>query len=115
MNATIWHHARCSKSRQTLAILEEKNADITIRHYQKDPPSRAELAEAINTLGIAPKELVRTGDKAFKDLHLDTSAFGDHQWLELLASHPALIQRPIVFTARGAAIGRPPESVLEIL
>ena len=68
MNATIWHHARCSKSRQTLALLEEKNAEITIRLYQQDPPTRPEIKAALEQLGIAPKELVRTGDKAFKDL-----------------------------------------------
>lgn len=115
MKATIWHHARCSKSRQTLALLEEKGAEITILHYQKDPPSREEIKSAVERLGLSPKELVRTGDKAFKELQLDLSDFGDDQWLDLLADNPALIQRPIVFTDRGAAIGRPPESVLEIL
>lgn len=111
----IWHYPRCSKSRKTLAILRDEEAQITVRRYQDDPPTVAELAAAVDALGIAPKELVRTKESLYRDMDLDAEALSDQDWLELLAAHPKLIERPVVLSESGAVIGRPPEKVYEIL
>ena len=115
IEATIWHYPRCSKSRKTLAILRDKEAAITLRPYLDDPPTVQELAQAVDRLNISPEALVRKTESLFKELDADTSTFDDQQWLELLARHPKLIERPLVFTDAGAVIGRPPENVQKIL
>lgn len=115
MNALIWHYPRCSKSRQTLALLEEAGAAIEVRLYQEDPPDLETLKKAVQELQLSPQALVRKKDAYFKELAIDESTMSDDDWLDLLTEHPRLIERPIVFTEKGARIGRPPESVKEIL
>lgn len=115
MNALIWHYPRCSKSRQTLALLKEASIDVEIRLYQQDPPDLDTLTKAVQKLGVAPKDLVRKKDTLFKDLDIDQSSMTDQDWLALLVEHPQLIERPLVFTDKGARIGRPPQKVNEIL
>ena len=115
LRATIWHYPRCSKSRKTLAILRNEGVDVDVRHYRDDPPDRATLVDVIDRLAIAPAELVRTGDDRFAQLDVDPSSFDDDDWIDLMCDHPELIERPVVLTDSGAAIGRPPESVLQIL
>lgn len=112
---TIWHYSRCSKSRQTLSILEEEGLDPQIRLYLEDPPDVATLAEAVKKLGISPAELVRNGESLYRELNVDESQMSDDDWLALLAEHPRLIERPIVFSSRGAVIGRPPERVRDLI
>ena len=111
MTTTIWHNPRCSKSRQTLALLEERGIGPAVRLYLDDAPSTTELAEVLNHLGIRPWELLRRGEKVFKELGLDKDS-ADKALIEAMSANPILIERPIVIHGGGAALGRPPESVL---
>ena len=111
MTTTIWHNPRCSKSRQTLALPEERGIGPAVRLYLDDAPSTTELAEVLNQLGIRPWELLRRGEKVFKELGLDKDS-ADKALIEAMSANPILIERPIVIHGGGAALGRPPESVL---
>jgi len=111
---TIWHHPRCSKSRQTLALIEESGRDITIRKYQKDPPTADELRAALKILELDAIDIIRTGESVFKTLGL-TRQTDTETLIAAMAENPVLIERPIVFANGRAAIGRPPENALEIL
>lgn len=114
MKVTIWHNPRCSKSRQTLALLEDKGHSPKIRPYLNDPPKSAELRAVIEALGMEAIDLVRTGEKAFKEAGLSRES-SEADLIAAMIKHPILIERPIVLTEKGAAIGRPPEAVLDIL
>jgi len=107
----IWHNPRCSKSRGTLALLQEP---ATV-DYQKNPPSAAEIERALQSLGMQPRELMRKGETAYAELGLDDARLTRQQLIQAMAAHPVLIERPIVFANGKAAIGRPPENVLAIL
>lgn len=111
---TIWHNPRCSKSRQTLALLREKGCKVTERRYLDDPPSRDELREALCKLDIAAISLVRRSEPAFRELGL-TAASDESELIAAMAGTPQLIERPIVFASGKAAIGRPPDAILAIL
>lgn len=113
MNVEIWHNPRCSKSRQTLALLEEEGLEPRIVRYLDDPPSTERLREVLDLLGMKPSELARKKESQWKELGLGDASEDDV--LEALARVPRLIERPVVITARGAAIGRPPESVRDVL
>ena len=114
MNVTIWHNPSCSKSRQTLNLLRENGIDPGIRLYLKNPPSRGELEQVQAQLGLAAIEFTRTGEQAFKDAGLSKTS-SDAAIFAAMATHPKLIERPIVVVDGKAAIGRPPESVLSLL
>ena len=114
MQITIWHNPRCSKSRQTLKLLEDRGVDPEIRRYLEDSPSAQEIRDVLKQLGIGADKLVRRQEKLFKELTLDSQSTED-ELIEAMASHPKLIERPVVITPNGAALGRPPEAVLEIL
>lgn len=109
---TIWHNPRCSKSRQTLALLEGR--DVTVRLYLEDAPSIEELRAAQAALGLPVIQMVRTKEAEFKELGLSKDSPED-ALLAAMAAHPRLIERPVVFANGKAALGRPPEAVLEIL
>ena len=113
MTTTIWHNPRCSKSRQTLALLEERGISPTVRLYLDDAPSASEVAEVLQQLGIKPWELLRRGEKVFKELGLDKGA-ADEALIEAMSANPILIERPIVIHGGDAALGRPPESVMRL-
>jgi arsenate reductase len=113
MTTTIWHNPRCSKSRQTLALLEERGISPIVRLYLDDAPSTSEVAEVLEQLGIKPWELLRQGEKVFKELGLDKDA-ADEALIEAMSANPILIERPIVINGRDAALGRPPESVMRL-
>ena len=113
MTTTIWHNPRCSKSRQTLGLLEERGIRPTVRLYLDDAPSAAEVAVALRQLGIKPWELLRRGEKVFKELGLDKDT-PDEALIEAMSANPILIERPIVVHGGGAALGRPPESVMRL-
>lgn len=115
MTTTIWHNPRCSKSRQTLELLKQNGIEPTVFEYLKTPPSSAELATVLGQLGMQPRELLRRGESAYKDLGLDNPAVDGEDLLEILTENPKLIERPIVVKGNKARIGRPPENVLEIL
>lgn len=110
----IWHNPRCSKSRQTLALLEERGEDVTVRLYLKDAPWEPDLRAVLLALGVNAIDIMRTGEKAFKELGLSPDTPEDELIAAMLAN-PILIERPIVLKDGKARIGRPPESVLEIL
>ncbi|OWU84242.1 arsenate reductase [Oceanicola sp. 22II-s10i] len=113
MSVTIWHNPRCSKSRQTLALLQDRGIEPTVRLYLDDAPSAAELAQALDLLGLAPSGLIRKGEAEFKELGLKEAS--EDAILAAMAAHPRLIERPVVFANGRAALGRPPEAVLDIL
>ena len=112
MKATIWHNPRCSKSRETLAILEATpGVDVEIVEYLKTPPSRDELAALYAAAGLTPGEGLRKSEDGAKALkHADDDAI-----LDAMAADPILIERPLVETPKGVRLGRPPEKVREIL
>ena len=114
MSVVIWHNPRCSKSRATLKLLEERGVAPEVRLYLEDAPSEAELREALALLGIGAGDLARRGEAAFKEEGL-SKVSRDEDILSALVRVPKLIERPVVFANGKAAIGRPPESVLEIL
>ena len=114
MSVVIWHNPRCSKSRDTLALLEAEGITPEVRLYLKDPPDPDELSEALGLLGIAARDLIRTGEKRYRELGL-TSDTEDEVLIAAMTSEPILIERPIVFNGEKAAIGRPPRAVLDIL
>lgn len=109
---TIWHNPRCSKSRQTLALLDENGHSPTIRIYLKDTPTKAEIEAVLAQLGLSPSDLLRKGEKLYKELQL--SGTSEDQILASMVEHPVLIERPIVLHNGRAAIGRPPEQVLAL-
>ena len=115
MSAKIYHNARCSKSRATVAILEQNGVDFLVVNYLVNPPSESELKSLINELNIGARDLLRKGEAKFKELGLsDKSLSEDHLIKSMLEFH-ILIERPIVRTEKGVAIGRPPENVNSIL
>jgi len=113
MSVTIYHNPRCSKSRQTLEILKENGVETVIVEYLADPPSADELRRVIGMLGISPRELMRP--KEAKKAGLDDGSLTDEFLIDAMIKHPSIIERPIVVSRTKAAIGRPPECVLEIL
>lgn len=115
MNVTIYHNPRCSKSRQTLELLQSQGIEPSVIEYLKSPPSEVELTHIIHALGLSPRELLRKGEAAYKELGLDQPSLGDDAIIKAMTTHPVLIERPIVIHGSQAAIGRPPESVLSIL
>ena len=114
MTVTIWHNPRCSKSRQTLALLEARAIVPEVRLYLADPPGEAEIRRALALLGIEPVGLVRRGEAAFTAAGLSKASDGE-ALIAAMAADPVLIERPVVFAGGKAALGRPPEAVLEIL
>ena len=112
---TIYHNPRCSKSRATLALLEENNTQANVVEYLKTPPSADQLNDILNMLGLEPRELMRTHEQEYKDAGLDDDTLTREQLIAAMVKHPKLIERPIVIKDGKAKIGRPPESVLDIL
>ncbi len=114
MTVTIYHNPRCSKSRQTLALIRDRGIKPEIVEYLKQPPDAEDLKRTIAMLGIKAHELVRTGESDYSELNLDRNT-SEERLIEAMASHPCLIQRPIVIVGNQARIGRPPENVEAIL
>ena len=116
MKATIYHNPRCSKSRNTLKILKEQGLEVNEIRYLEKPPTKSELQKICQQLGVAPLNIVRTGETLFKELELSTKENKkDDEWLSILIANPKLIERPIVQIGEKAIIGRPPENVLKII
>lgn len=115
MAVTIYHNPRCSKSRQTLELLEAHGIKPRVIEYLKSPPDRATLAALLRKLGLPARDLVRRTEPEFAELGLDAPGISEDALLDAMAAHPKLIERPIVVAGRQARIGRPPEAVLEIL
>ncbi len=115
MSVRIYHNPRCSKSRATLALLEERGIAPDIVRYLDTPPSAEELNDILAMLGRSPRELIRRGESEYKELGLNDPALDDAALVAAMVEHPRLIERPIVVAGGKAAVGRPPESVLGIL
>jgi len=110
---TIYHNPRCSKSRQTLALIEENNQEVTIVEYLKNPLSIAEITQLLSLLKIAPRAMMRTKETEFKEQNLANA--DDASLIAAMAATPKLIERPIVTDNTRAIIGRPPENVLSLM
>ncbi|MFZ5780619.1 MAG: arsenate reductase (glutaredoxin) [Pseudomonadota bacterium] len=115
MSITIWHNPRCSKSRETLALLKAKGVEPAVREYLKEPPSRTEVEKLMEMVGGDPAALIRDGEAEFKALGKKKAEMTKADIVKAIAAHPVLLQRPIVVAGRRAAIGRPPEAVLPLL
>ncbi len=115
MTVTIYHNPRCSKSRATLALLKERGIEPHVVDYLENPPSEAELEEILKKLGVGPRDIMRKGELIYRDLGLDQAGLSDKALIAAMHEHPVLIERPIVVKGERAALGRPPEAVLEIL
>ena len=111
---TIYHNPRCSKSRDTLALIKGNGIEPQVIEYLKTPPTKEELRGLVAKLGIKPEQLVRKGEDVYKQKFAG-KAMNDEQWLDALAKNPALIERPIVVKGARAVLGRPPENVLALL
>ena len=112
---TLYHNPKCSKSRQTLALLREHGIEPTIIEYLKTPPDEKTLLHILTLLGRAPRELMRRKEAAFSEQQLDDPSLNSQTLIAAMVTHPILIERPIVMHNNKAAVGRPPENVLEIL
>ncbi|USG61021.1 arsenate reductase (glutaredoxin) [Sneathiella marina] len=115
MSVEMLHNPRCSKSRQTLAILEENGIEPIIIDYLSSPPSLEELRDILKLLDMQPRDLMRKGEAEYKENNLSDANLTTDQLLQAMVDFPKLIERPIVLANGKARIGRPPESVLEIV
>jgi len=111
----IYHNPRCSKSRQTLALLEENGVTPNIIEYLKQPPTADTLKKLLSQLEIPARDLLRKSEAIYKELKLSDKTLSDAQLIQAMVKNPKLIERPIVINNNKAKIGRPPEAVLEIL
>ena len=115
MAVTIYHNPRCSKSRQTLQLLQDRGIEPEIVEYLKTPPSSDQLDAVLAKLGIEPRALMRTKEAAYREAGMADDGLSRRQLIDLLVANPIVIERPIVVNGARAALGRPPESVLSIL
>lgn len=113
-DVTIWHNPRCTKSRETLALLEARGVTPVVRKYLEDAPDEAEIRTALAALGLRPIEAIRVKEKEFREMGL-TRDSDDDTLIRAMAATPKLIERPVVFKDGKARLGRPPEAVLDIL
>lgn len=111
----IFHNPRCSKSRQALALLQEHGIEPEIIRYLDTPPSEQELTSILELLGCNPRDIMRTGEKTYSEQGLDDSSLSDQALITAMVATPVLIERPIVLHNGRAALGRPPEQILELL
>lgn len=115
MEVTIFHNPRCSKSRQTLQLLQEQGIEPTVRLYLEDQPNAKEIKDLLSKLGLSARELLRKGEDAYKENQLSNKELTEAQLIKAMVEFPKLIERPIVIKGDQAKLGRPPEQVLEIL
>ena len=110
----IYHNPRCSKSRETLSILEENGITPDIIMYLNDTPSKEQLQDLLNKLGMQPSQILRKGEKIYKE-NFKEKEISEEEWLDILIANPILIERPIVVKGDKAVLGRPPGNVLDLL
>ncbi|NBB93421.1 MAG: arsenate reductase (glutaredoxin) [Gammaproteobacteria bacterium] len=115
MSITIYHNPRCSKSRQTLALIRDRGFEPRVVEYLRQPPTRQELKRIIDCLGIAARDVIRSSEPEYRSLGLDDASLDDSVLIEAACEHPRLLQRPIVLRGERARIGRPPEAVEDLL
>lgn len=115
MEITIYHNPRCSKSRQTLELLNERGIAPTIVEYLKTPPTHQQMDSILRGLEMEPRDLMRTGESEYAEQNLDSPNLERDQLINAMITSPKLIERPIVVAGDQIVIGRPPEAVLTIL
>lgn len=115
MKVSIYHNPRCSKSRQTLALLRENGVEPEVIEYLKTPPTRETLENLLRMLRLEPRDLMRKKETEYKELGLSDESLDADALIDAMLQHPKLMERPIVVRGAKAALGRPPESVLELL
>ena len=115
MSVKIYHNPRCSKSRQTLKLIQEQGIEPEIIEYLKNPPSIAELTAILEGLNMEPRELMRKRETEYKETGMDNPDLDRDALIKGMVASPKLIERPIVIANGKVAVGRPPENVLAIL
>lgn len=110
----IYHNPRCSKSRETLQIIQDKGVDVEIVDYLKNPPTEKELVELLKKLNLKAEDIVRKGETDYKE-NFKGKNLSNEQWINAMIKYPKLIERPIVVKGKKAVLGRPPENVKELL
>ena len=115
MSISIWHNPRCSKSRETLALVQEKGIEPEVFLYLEEKPDDKTIESILSKLGITARELLRNSEDAYKQQNLKDKTLSDDILIKAMVNEPKLIQRPIVVNGEKAKLGRPPEQVLEIL
>jgi arsenate reductase len=115
MKATIWHNNRCSNSRGALALLQEAGVDVEVINYLETPLSAAQLRSLLDEMGMPARELLRSKEPAYAELGLASRLDDEPALIAAMSQHPALINRPIVRTAKGTALCRPPETVRSLI
>ncbi len=111
----IYHNPRCSKSRQTLEILNRQEVSTEVVLYLENPPSTEEIASILQKLGLDPRDVIRKGEEEYKRLNLKDQSLTENELIAFMSENPKLIERPIVIKGNKAVIGRPPENVLSII
>ncbi len=111
---TLWHNPRCSKSRETLKLLEEQRIEVTVVEYLHTPPSAAELDRVLKLLGIEPDALMRKQEAEYKNAGLDQVGLSRAEKIKRMVKNPKVIERPVVITGQDARIGRPPQQILDL-
>ncbi len=112
---TILHNPRCSKSRQTLALLEENGLDFEVLEYLKTPPTQKQLKTILSLLDVNPKDIMRKGEAEYKESGLNDDTLTKAEQIKRMVAYPKVIERPIVFSQDKAIVGRPPENVLKLV
>lgn len=115
MSVTIYYNPRCSKSRQALQLLQARGIEPKVVNYLETPPERSELLQILEMLAMEPRDLMRKQQAEYKANGLDRSEISRDRLIDAMLKHPILIERPIVVSGKRAALGRPPERILEIL
>ncbi len=110
----IYHNPRCTKSRETLALINDAGVDVEVVEYLKNVPSRTELEMILSKLNLKPSQILRKGEAVYKE-KFKNSNFTEEEWITIMMEYPKLIERPIVISGNKAVIGRPPENVNELL
>lgn len=111
----IWHNPRCRKSREGLAFLTDRGIEPEIVRYKEDPPDAETLARVLAAAGLAPRDLLRTREKAYKELGLRDRSLSDEALIEAMVTRPELIERPVVIRGDRAILGRPAEAIAALL
>ncbi|WP_444994265.1 arsenate reductase (glutaredoxin) [Aliikangiella sp. IMCC44359] len=111
---TIYHNPRCSKSRQTLELLNDNGADVEIVEYLKNPPTVEELTNVLSALKLSPQEVMRKKEAEYKESGLNNTDLSEEEQIKLMVAFPKVIERPIVVKGKKAVVGRPPENVLKL-
>lgn len=110
----IYHNPRCSKSRETLNIIQESNTEVEIVEYLNDVPTAKDLKSILDKLGLSAKDIVRKGEPIYKEQYKGKT-LSNEEWIEAMVKHPKLIERPIVVKEDKAVLGRPPENVKNLI